>query len=152
MSLSVRDTLTPGLKKAAGAVADKRPILAAWGEQMVAFARGSFNNPAWRAIAWAPLKASTIAQKIKLGRNSGIMKRNLVLSKAWRVDAVTNSFVRVGTDRLQAPYLQFGTRRGLPPRPMLPFIGGPDTAQLAPWARDRLVKIGQAKLASLLKK
>ncbi len=35
---------------------------------------------------------------------------------------------------------------------MLPFVGGPESAQLAPWAAEQLRKIGQAKLDSLLKK
>lgn len=152
MSLSVRDTLTPGLKKLAGQVADKRPILEACGLQLVSFAQRSFNDPAMRAAPWVPLKPATIAAKIKAGKSTAILKRDVVMARSWRVASVTASTVTVGTDRPQAGYHQFGApRAGIPARPMLPFIGGPDSAQLAPWAREKLTKIGQAKLASLLK-
>ncbi len=152
MSLSVRDTLTPGLKKAAASIADKRPILEAMGLQMVSITQRSFNDAALRAAPWAPLKAATLAAKIKAGKSTAILKRDVVLARSWRVAALTNSSVTVGTDRPYAPHLQFGTRRGIPARPMLPFVGGPESAQLAPWAAEKLRKIGQAKLDSLLKK
>jgi phage gpG-like protein len=151
MSLQIRDTLTPGLKKAAASIANKKPILEAMGLQMVSLAQRSFNDPAFRAAPWAPLKASTLAAKLKAGKSSAILKRDVVLARSWRVASVTNAAVTVGTDRPYAPYLQFGTRRGLPARPMLPFIGGPDSAQLAPFARDKLDKIARAKITSLLK-
>jgi len=150
MSLSVRDTLTPGLKKAAASLADKKPVLEAMGLQLVSLTQRSFNDPALRAAPWAPLKGSTLAAKIKAGKSTAILKRDVVLSRSWRVTSVTNAAVTVGTDRFYAPFHQFGTRRGLPARPMLPFIGGPDSAQLAPFAREKLTKIAQAKIASLL--
>lgn len=153
MSLSIRDTLTAGLRKLAGQVADRRPILKAWGDELAKITNGSFNNSGWRAEPWAPLKSGTIRQKIAKGRNSGILKRDLVLLGSFRTAEITNSGVTVGTDRLYAGYHQFGApRAGIPARPMLPFTGGPDNAKLAPWAREKLAKIGQAKLDSLLKK
>jgi phage gpG-like protein len=152
MSLSIRDTLSSGLRKLAGQVADKKPILEAVGLQLASITRRSFNEPALRAAPWAPLKAATLAAKIRAGKSSAILKRNLVLSRSWRVSSLTNSSVTVSTDRPYAPAQQFGSlKRGIPARPMLPFIGGPENAVLAPWARDKLTKIGQAKLASLLK-
>lgn len=150
MSLSVRDTLSPGLKKAAAALADKKPVLEAVGLQLVSLTQRSFNDSGLRAAPWAPLKPATIAAKLKAGKSSAILKRNVVLSRSWRVVSVTNAGVTVGTDRFYAPFHQFGTRRGLPARPMLPFIGGPDNAQLAPFAREKLTKIAQAKISALL--
>ena len=151
MSLSIKDSITPGLARLASKFQDKKPILEAMGTEMAAIANGSFNNASLRAAPWAPLKASTIREKIRLGRNSGIMKRSLVLMRSFTPSSYTTSTVTVSTDRPQAPYLQFGTRRGLPVRPMLPFIGGPDSAKLAPFAREKIQKIAQAKMDSLLK-
>lgn len=152
MSLSVRDSLDPALRKMAGQVADKRPILEAVGLQLVSIAQRSFNDPALRAAPWAPLKGATLAAKIKAGKSTAILKRDVVLARSWRVAGLTASTVTVATDRPYAGYHQFGApRAGIPARPMLPFIGGPESAVLAPWAREKLTKIGQAKLASLLK-
>jgi len=151
MSLSVRDKLSEALRKLAGGV-DKRPILEAMGLQLVSITQRSFNDESQRAAAWAPLKPATLAQKLKAGKSSAILKRNVVLARSWRVGAVTPSTVTVGTDRPYAPYHQFGApKRGIPARPMLPFTGTPERAELAPWAREKLRKIGQAKLDSLLK-
>jgi phage gpG-like protein len=152
MSLSIRDTLTPGLKKLAGMIADKKPILEAVGLQLVSITRRSFNEPALRAAPWAPLKAATLKAKLKAGKSSAILKRDIVLARSWRVSSLTNSTVTVSTDRPYAVHHQFGApKAGIPARPMLPFIGGPDNAVLAPWAREKLTKIAQAKVASLLK-
>lgn len=78
------------------------------------------------------------------------IKRNLALSKSWgREPIVTANTVTVSSDRFYAPHLQFGTKRGLPARPMLPFIGGPTSAVLAPWARAKLQKIAEQQLQKL---
>lgn len=150
MSVTIRDTLTPGLKKAAAKVADRRPILEACGEQLVSITKRSFNDPALRAAPWATLKSATIAEKLKAGKSSAILKRNVQLAISWNVVGLTASTVTVGTDRPYAPYHQFGTKRGIPARPMLPFIGGPDSAVLAPWARAKLKKIAERQLQKLL--
>lgn len=152
MSLQVRDTLTPGLARMAKQVSDKRPILEAVGLQLVSLTTRSFNDPALRAAPWAPLKSATLKAKAKAGKSSALLKRDVVLARSWRVTTLTGSAVTVGTDRPYAGYHQFGApRAGIPARPMLPFTGGPDDAKLAPWAREKLTKIAQAKLDSLLK-
>jgi phage gpG-like protein len=150
MSLSIQDSLSPALSRIARKVRDRKPILNAMGSEMAKLANGSFNNPAWRAEAWAPNKPSTIAAKLKAGKSSALMKRNLILWRSYKPGSVTNDSVTVSTDRSYAPYLQFGTKRGIPARPMLPFIGGPDSSQLAPWAREKIEKIARRQLALLI--
>lgn len=162
--IHIRDLLTPGLKKAAAV--DKRPILEAVGLQLVSITKRSFNEPAFRAAPWAPLKRATIAAKIKAGESTAILKANALLCKSWAITSLTNSSVTVSTDRPYATTQQFGAKKGafglskrgrpipwgdIPARPMLPFIGGPEDAKLAPWAREKLSRIAQAKLDSLLK-
>lgn len=150
MSIQIRDLLIPGFKKASAL--DKRAILEAVGTQLVSISKRSFNEPALRAAPWAPLKPATIAAKIRAGKSTAILKRDVVLARSWAITSLTNSSVTVATDRLYAPYHQFGApSRGIPARPMLPFIGGPEDAKLAPWAREKLTRIAQAKLNSLLK-
>lgn len=150
MGLSVNDRLPPALARAASKIKDKRPILEAMGLQLVSITTRSFNDPTQRAAPWAPLSASTLAQKLKAGKSSAILKRDVILARSFRVTALTNAAVTVGSDRPYAPFQQFGTKRGIPARPMLPFLGGPDSATLAPWAREKLTKIASAKTKSLL--
>lgn len=152
MALTVRDFLSPGLRRIARRVGDPKPILEAAGLQLVSIAQRSFNDPSQRAAAWAPLQAKTLAAKIAAGKSTAILKRDVVLARSWRVVALTSRDVTVGSDRPYAGVHQFGSpRKGIPARPMLPFVGGPESAQLAPWAREKLTRIAQAKLDSLLR-
>jgi len=144
-----RDQITPWLARLARRAGQMRPVLEAAGAQLAALAARSFNEPGVRAAPWAPLKPGTIAAKLKAGKSTAILKRDVVLARSWRVVEVDDRSVTVGTDRPYAAYLQFGTRRGIPPRPMLPFIGAASAARLAPEAQARIQRIARRKLEAL---
>ena len=150
-ALTFRDSLTPALAAQARKLADPRPILEAMGKGMAEIAHRSFNEPSQRAAPWAALKARTIKEKIRAGKSTAILKRNVVLARSFHPVKLTRTSVQVTSTQPYALPLQTGSKRGLPPRPMLPFIGSdPATATLAPFAAEKIRKIGQAKLNSLL--
>lgn len=153
MSVTIHDTITPGLKALIGKVGDKRPILEAMGTELQKITQGSFNNAAWRVTPWANLAPSTIRSK-RNSRMKAPLKRTGQLWKNWSLSYTPSTVtLHSGAGAATRPYAafhQFGTSR-LPARPMLPFIGGPEDAKLAPWARAKLSRIAQAKLNSLLK-
>jgi phage gpG-like protein len=151
--VSISDTLSPSLAKKIRALEDPRPVLEAMGLQLLSLTARSFNDPSVRVMAWAPLKPKTIAEKIKAGKSTAILKRDVILARSFRMTNLTKRSVQIGTDRKYAATHQFGSaKKRIPARPMLPFVGSnPATATLAPIARLKIQKIGQAKLDSLLK-
>ncbi len=133
-------------------IQDKKPVLEAMGMQLASITTRSFNDASLRAAPWAPLSARTIAAKIRAGKSTAILKRDVLLARSWRVSNVTNSRAEVSTDRFYAVFHQFGTKRGLPPRPMLPYIGDSDNAEMAPFAREKVESVARKKIEALLKK
>jgi hypothetical protein len=128
---------------------DPRPILEAMGKQMVQIAHRSFKEPGMRAAPWASLKPATI--KRKKGRGN-ILRFEGTLSRSFHLVNLTKSSVQVTSTQPYALPLQTGSKRGLPPRPMLPWVGGdPETAVLAPFAAEKIRAIGKARIESLLK-
>ena len=151
-AVTFRDNLSPALAAQARKVADPRPILEAMALQMKSITDRSFNEPGQRVAPWAALKARTLKEKLKAGKSTAILKRDVVLARSWRVANVTKTSAQVLTDRPYALPLQTGSKRGLPARPMLPFVGSDAaTATLAPFAGEKIRRIGQAKLDSLLR-
>lgn len=151
-AVTFRDNLSPALAAQARKMADPRPILEAMAQQMKTITDRSFNEPGQRAAPWAALKARTLKEKIKAGKSTAILKRDVVLARSFRVAHLTKKSAEVMTDRPYALPLQTGTKRGVPARPMLPFVGSdPATATLAPFAAEKIRKIGQAKMDLLLK-
>lgn len=77
--------------------------------------------------AWAPLRPSTVRQRLKLGFGGGpIMMRTGTLvdslsvpGAAGNVFEVGPEHVSVGSDVPYAPYQHWGTRRGLPARSLI---------------------------------
>lgn len=163
-SLSLTDTITPGLRAKIRAVKNAKPIVEALGLGLLSMTQDSFNNPSKRAAPWPN----------KIDGSPARLRKSQALFKAWHVGQATNKSVTVENDRPYAAIHQFGgrtkphvirpkTKQGLmfpgaphplkkvdhpgsriPARPMLPFIpnsGG--TPELAAWARARLEKVGQ---------
>lgn len=151
MELIIRDQVSAILEEL-GARRANRHIAEAMGLAVVGLAVRSFNDPSARAAPWAPLKAATLAKKIEDGKSTAILKRNTLLFRSWRVVEATGDFVRVGSDRFYAAFHQWGTRRGLPPRPMLPLLGTPEAPELTPLAASRMVSVAKAALAGCLLK
>jgi phage gpG-like protein len=151
MSLIVHDTLTPALRKAASALEDKKPVLEAMALLVESATRRSFNDPSQRATPWPPLSPATLARKRKAKNTStAILKQSTLLWKSWHT-LVTNTHATVSSPQYYAAFHQFGTRRGLPSRPMLPYIGQGDSAQLAPFIRQKVITVAEKKIASLLR-
>mgnify|MGYP000905531104 CR=1 FL=1 len=169
--VTIRDTIDPALAAKIRAVSDPRPILEAMGLQLLSITQSAFNNPSERAAPWPAKKDGTPAT----------LRRHQTLFKGWRVGALSRTSVSVVNDRRYAWIHQFGgqtkphviTARHkkalawngggpvkrvnhpgskIPARPMLPIIGGPSNPRLAPLARAKIQRIGQAKLEALLRK
>lgn len=151
MQLIIRDQVSAILEEV-GAKRKNRAVSEAMGLAVVGLAIRSFNDPSVRAAPWAPLTEATLAKKIEEGKSTAILKRNSILFRSWRVTEATADFVRIGSDRFYAAFHQWGTKRGLPARPMLPLLGTPDAAQLTPLAASRMVSAAKAALEGFLLK
>lgn len=154
MGLIIRDFLSPALRRIARRIRGPRPVLEAMGLQLASITARSFNNPSLRVTPWPKLAPSTIAAKKAAGKASGILKRDLALWRSWVRPDLTygRSHVTLRSDRPYAGVHQSGApSRNVPARPMLPFIGSGDSARLAPFAREKIQKVAQAKMNALLR-
>lgn len=149
MQLIIRDQVSAILDEI-GAKRKNKYVAEAMGLAIVGLAIRSFNDPSVRAAPWAPLTEATLAKKIEEGTSTAILKRHTLLFRSWRVVEATSDFVRVGSDRFYAAFHQWGTKRGLPARPMLPLLGTPEAAQLTPLAAKRMVSAAKAALEGFL--
>jgi phage gpG-like protein len=149
----VRDFISPGLRRIARKAEDPKPVLEAMGLQLASIAARSFNNPSLRVVPWPALKPSTVKEKLAAGKSGAILKRDLLLWRSWVRPDLTHgrASVTIKSDRPYAAVHQFGsTKKRIPARPMLPFIGNSKNAKLAPFAREKLERVGRAKLNALL--
>ncbi len=139
--LIIKDLATVALDRLQAKLMNTESVSEAAGLAVVSLATRSFNDPSVRAAPWAPLKESTLLQKIKEGTSTSILKRHGLLWRSYRVIETTNDTVRVGSDRATpgglslASIHQFGTKDGrIPPRPMLPIWGTAESNILTPLA------------------
>jgi len=116
-TISIRDQLTPALRKAAAKVQDKAPLLRAMAAAVVGTATRSFREEAMRPAAWPELAASTLKRK---GGKGSLLIDTGALAQSIAAGSPQGSTVEVGTDRPYAPYLQHGTRK-MPARPFMPW-------------------------------
>lgn len=143
MSLSVRDSMTPGLATLAGRIQDQRPILEVMGIALLSITTRAFNQPNLRATPWPAKKDGTPAT----------LRKNQMLVRSWRVASVSNAAVVVGSDRPYAAVHQLGSRRqtgrggGIPARPMLPFDR---SGQLTDLASRRVASAARRKIQTLM--
>jgi phage gpG-like protein len=144
MSLTIRDTLSPALKRQAAKIKDRKPVLEAMGLEFVSLAKRAFSDASLRPSPWAPKRDGTPATLRKSG----------ALWQSIRVAGTTNSEVTVASDRAYAAIHQFGgeIKRGehaigMPARPYLPILGG----KLIPAAAAKIAAVAKAKILSLLR-
>jgi phage gpG-like protein len=157
--MQFRDTITPSLARLAAGVKNKKPILEAMGTQLESLTKRAFNEPSLRPIAW----------KNKWDGSPATLRKNQLLVRSIRVTALTNDSVTVASDRIYAAIQQLGgtirPKNGkalvfmlggrkifakqvtLPPRPFFPFING----RMTPGAQDKIRRVGEAKIAGLVK-
>lgn len=137
------DTISPAFRKLAAGVSNKKPILEAMGLALASYTQRTFNDASLRATAWPPKKDGSPAT----------LKKHGLLWRSWRVTAVTDSSVDVGSDRPYAAVHQFGSSKtsgrgsGIPARPMLPIVGH----QIIPRAKKSIENAARIKINSLLK-
>ena len=144
MRIIIKDGVSPELERMARQVANRRPILEAMGQSLVSQTKQAFMNEAVRVAVWPPLKPATIKRK---GGKGGILRgANAVMMRSIAARVINNSEVVVSTDRPYAVYHQFGTKRGLPPRPFFPFVAG----RLTQEARQKIERVAMAKIRAML--
>ena len=141
MSIQIRDSITPGLARAARGISDKKPILEAMGAQLVSITKRSFSDATLRAAVW-------VARK-KQGDRHNLLRKSGALWQSIRITGVTNSTVTVGSDRVSAAIQQFGGR-GIPPRPFFPFTSS--EGQMTPAAQAKIKAAGMAKIEIILRR
>lgn len=139
-------TLLDGL---GGKLKKPKAVAEAMGLAIVGLTMRSFNDPSVRAAPWSPLRDATIAAKLREGKSTAILKRNVLLARSWRITDLADDHVKVGSDRFYAWFHQFGTQR-VSARPMLPLIGPPSAAQFTDLAVRRMVSVAKAALAGML--
>ncbi|HLP01680.1 MAG TPA: phage virion morphogenesis protein [Opitutaceae bacterium] len=151
MEIVIKDQISAVLDQL-GAKRPAKAVSEAMALTVVSMTIRSFNEPALRAAPWPALKEATVREKAKRGGANAILKRSTLLFRSWRVIEATAAHARVGSDRPYAAPHQWGTKRGLPARPMLPLVGGPEDATFTPLAVRRMTSVGKAALESLLRR
>lgn len=157
---SIKDTITPDLKKKMAAAKNLLPVLEAAGMQLVSITKKSFNDASLRVQTWP----------VKRDGSPATLKREGALFQSIRITGLSNASVTVGSDRRYAAIHQVGgvikpvTAKALkffaggkwwtckkvtiPARPFFPFIG----MQMAPFAREKVLKTMEKKLGAMLGK
>jgi len=120
MTLSGKKEVMAKLQKAQQLMGDLTPTMKKIGIYMMASTNKTFQaegKPKWKDIKEATKKRREKIKKYpgKILQVSGKLK-NSIVSKAEKDN------VKIGTSVPYAPYLQFGTSRGLPSRPFLQFL------------------------------
>jgi len=168
MSIALKDTLTPALRKAAAGIENKMPILEAMGLQLESLTRRAFNEPNLRPAPW--VNKLTVDANGHFSRSTpSNLRKNQVLVRSIHISALTNSSVTVATDRIYGAIHQMGgiirpknkpllsfsigghhilaKKVTMPARPFFPFLGG----KMTPTAQTKIAAIGMAKIAALFK-
>ncbi len=159
MSLTLKDNLSPPIRRLAKGVQDKRPILEAMGLQLQSLALRAFNEPALRPAPWPDKRDGTPAT----------LRRNQALHQSLRrPPAVTQNSVTVSSDRAYAAIHQrggeirpkpgnkalrftiggatvFARRVVIPARPFFPFLGD----RMTDSAQRKIAGVALAKIRSL---
>ncbi len=120
ITVQKKDLMTPDLKKRLAAVSDPKPALRAMGEVIVSQTFRAFTDAGLRPTSWAPLAAGTLKQRRRKGRGTSPLMASGLLSRSAKVGQVTDSSVKVQSDRKYAGFQQLGTRH-IPARPFFPF-------------------------------
>lgn len=113
---SIRDELTPALRKKLARISDKRPILEAAGAALAGVATRAFRDEALRPSEWAPLAESTLRRK----RGGGPLIDTGALYRSVIAQAPGRDSIEVGSDREYSLFHQWGTRK-MPARPFFPI-------------------------------
>lgn len=159
MSLTLKDNLTPSIRRLAKGIKDKRPILEAMGLQLQSLALRAFNEPALRPKPW-PNKRD--------GTPSTLRKDQALHQSLRRPPVVTQNSVTVSSDRVYAAIHQLGgvirpkpgkkalrfkigdrvvfvKKVVMPARPFFPFDG----ERMTDTAQRKIAAVALAKIKSL---
>jgi len=69
-------------------------------------------------VEWSPLKEAYLRRKIKQGYSEKKLHRTTTLAQSFTYTVETHKAI-VGTPVEYAPYHEYGTKRGIPPRPFM---------------------------------
>lgn len=124
-------------------------ILKAGGQSIASMATRAFRDETLRPAEWAPLKPATLKKK-KAGRTSPLIDTGTMF-RSIRVNQPSGDTVEIVTDRFQATFHQFGTKK-MPARPFIPATGGADggEANLTPEAEKRVRRAMEAQTRAVL--
>jgi len=138
-TVSLRDSLTPALRKALGRVRDKSPMLRAMAAAVVGISTRSFREARLRPKEWPALAESTLRRK---GGKGNLLIDTGALAQSIASGEPQGDRIEVGTDRPYAPYHQSGTKK-MPARPFMPWD---DEASLTPDAERAVREALEASL------
>jgi len=121
LQITVHDGVSEKLTQA---VSDLRSgeLMKNLGDAAAAVATRAFREESLRPSPWAPRKPPT--------GDWPLLRHTLLLERSIRVTECDANHAVIGSDRLYAAFQQFGTRKGLPARPFMPFdsAGNPTPA------------------------
>jgi len=143
MSISIKDNLSPKLRKALRKIKDKRPILEAAGAALEGLTIQAFRDASIRPTEWAELSPRTL--KAKGGRGNLLIDTPTLIHSIVHITG--SDQVEIGTDRAYAAWLQHGTSR-MPARPFIPVT---ESGDLTPKARDAVMDAVSLTINSLFK-
>lgn len=139
MALLIRDGISPALAAMAKKISDRKPVLEAMALQLVSITKRAFSDSSLRAKSWPARKRPAPHQ---------LLRKSGALFQSIRVAEVTQDHSSVASDRVYAAAQQFGTAKGLPPRPYFPFAS--PTAAMTATAQEKLRKVAEAKIQRIL--
>ena len=164
MSLQIKDTLTPGIQRAARRLADRRPLLEAMGLELVSISKRAFSDPSLRPSPWPARKGTRLETNAKTGRQktvnemsgkqvNSLLRKSGALYQSIRISGLTQDNVMVGSDRPYAAVHQFGSKKekgrgsGIPPRPYFPYDKQGNMTELG---KQKIRRVAVAKLQRML--
>jgi phage gpG-like protein len=126
----IRDDVTKDLRQMIRKVQSPTPLLRAIGTGLVGLAKESFNDASKRPAPWASRKD---------GSKATLKSREATLWRSIKVQSISATNVKIGSDRPYAAIHQLGgVSRPMPARPYFPFLD------------DKLTMQGEKRLRSVL--
>jgi len=114
--LSIRDLITPDLRRALDKLQDKKPMLKLAAEAVIGISEQSFTNPSMRLTTWPGLAESTIKRK---GHDKPLQMEGALMGSLM-ANAPQSNQIEFGSSEKYANSQNFGYKQ-IPARPFIPI-------------------------------
>lgn len=139
-SVSIRDAITPALRRHLDKLKNPGPILRAMAGIVVSLSEQSWNNAALRPTPWVP----------KVDGSEATLKGNPpILARSLLAQPPADNRIEIGSDRPYANAQNYGyAPRGLPARPFLQVVSDGGDADLTEAARTEIIALLEERFES----